>query len=111
MIVRETDNYIKVCMNAWLLCEACIHNEKDQESPENKLIEICTLCAQSCLMVASGMINNPNDMQKQIFDCYLLCKECHKECAKYPQTDIEYCGDICKHCSDQLRNLIAMQLN
>jgi len=44
MTIRQTDNYITVCMNTWLLCEVCIRSESQSHSPNNMLIFGKDLC-------------------------------------------------------------------
>jgi len=111
MLLRQTDNYIKICMNAWLLCEACIHSEKEKIAPQEKLLQVCRDCAQSCLSVASTIINDPMAVQKQVFDCFLYCRECYTECILHKEQDIEYCGEVCGRCAETIKELLMFQLN
>ena len=111
MILRKTDNYIKACMNTWLLCEACIHSELKNLLPKEKLIKSCRNCAQSCLSVVALFINDPVTVQKNVFDCFLYCRECYNECMQHPEEDIEHCGSICDHCADTIKELMFFHLN
>ena len=111
MTLRQTDNYIRVCMNAWLLCEACIHTENEQLFPNEKLVQACHDCADSCLSIVCLFINNRVTDQKNIFDCFLYCRECYNECMLHKEEDIEYCGAVCDKCAESMKELMLFHLN
>lgn len=111
MILRQTENYIKVCMNTWLLCEACIHSEYEKLLPAERLIQTCQDCSRSCLTIVSLFINNPLTLQKDVFDCFLYCRECYNECMLHREEDIERCGEACNNCAETLKELMFFQLN
>ncbi len=111
MIVQQSDNYIRVCMKAWLLCEACIYTEKDKSSPKEKLLMACHACAESCFSIVSILVSNSRALQQPVFDCFLRCRECYYECAKHIDDDIEYCGNVCDRCAEALKELMFFYLN
>jgi hypothetical protein len=111
MILRQTDSYIKICMNTWLLCEACIHSEQEKLNRSDKLLQVCRDCAQSCLAIASQIINDPAAVQKNVFNCFLYCRECYNECMLHQEDDIEYCGQICGTCAEKIKELLYFHLN
>jgi hypothetical protein len=98
-------------MNTWLLCEACIHTEKEKLFPEETLVQACKDCAESCLSVVTMFISNPVTVQKHVFDCFLYCRECFNECMQYPEDDIEYCGEVCGRCAEMMKELVLFNLN
>ncbi|MEO7983097.1 MAG: hypothetical protein ABI688_03340 [Bacteroidota bacterium] len=111
MTLRQTDNYIKACMNTWLLCEACIHAEKDAGLPNKRLIKIWSACGQSCISIVARFISDPLTIEKHVFDCFLYCRECYQECLLHPEEAIEYCGEVSKRCAEILKELMLVQLN
>ncbi|MBC7873921.1 MAG: hypothetical protein H7Y01_07995 [Ferruginibacter sp.] len=111
MLLRQSDNYIKVCMNTWLLCEACIHTEKERLYPKQKLLQACHQCSEACLSLVTIFISNPLTVQQHVFDCFLYCRECYNECMLYKDDDIEYCGMICDKCAESMKELLFFSLN
>ncbi len=111
MTLRQTDNYMRVCMKSWLLCEACVHSEKVRLWPDEKLIKICNDCAQSCIAFVAHFIKDPETAQKKVFDCYLFCRECYEECILHPEADIIYCGEVCDRCAETIKELMFLKLN
>jgi hypothetical protein len=103
MIIQKTDTYIKACMQAWLFCESCIHEQVTSNSPRPELIRQCHDCAQACFAVVSKLINNASDVQELAFNCVLHCRECQQECKKYSEVEeIYYCGEVCRYCADKV---------
>lgn len=111
MILQQTDNYIRVCMNAWLLCEACMYTEAGKLSPKEKLIKACHACSESCFSIVSILVSNSRTLQQPVFDCFLSCRECYNECMEHKDEDIEYCGAICDRCAETLKELLLFNLN
>jgi len=111
IINKQIDSYIKVCMNTWLLCEACIHTEQGKLFPKENLLKAFRNCAQSCLSVASQFIVNPLCIEQKVSECMHHCMECHNECMQYDEEEIEYCGEVCENCAQKIKTLIAIQLN
>lgn len=111
MIRSHTDSYIKVCMNTWLLCEACIHAENEKLFPKHSLLQACTACSESCLSLVSVFISDPLMVQQHVFECFLFCRECYNECMLCPETDIEYCGTVCDNCAEMLKELMFFHPN
>ena len=111
MLLHQTDNYIRVCMNAWLLCEACIHTEQEKLSPKEKLLDACHRCSEACLSIVSVFISNPVTVRQHVFDCFLHCRECYNECMQYREDDIEYCGAVCDKCAETMKELMYFGLN
>ncbi len=111
MTATQTHNYIKICMNTWLLCEACIHSEEKKMFPEEKLVRACRDCSESCLSVVSLIISNPEEVQKKVFECFLYCRECYHECVSSNDSDIQYCGEVCDHCADKMKELMQFHYN
>ena len=111
MLLNRTDNYIRICMNAWLLCEACIHSEKEKLFPKEQLLKACQDCSESCLSVVAVFINNPLLVQQQVFDCFLYCRECYHECMSWPEEDIAYCGSVCDKCAEMMKELLLFHPN
>jgi len=108
MILEQTDNYVKACMKAWLMCESCIHAEINKTHPRQELIEKCRTCANSCFTVVCRILNNSEIVQESAFICVLNCRECCEECEKYNYVaDIDYCGEVCRLCADILKSLIV----
>lgn len=111
MTLRQTDNYMRVCMKSWLLCEACVHSEKETLLPDEKFIKIFSDCAQSCLTIVSHFINETETTQKVVFDCFLYCRKCYQECMLHSEADIIYCGEVCNYCADTIKELMFFNLN
>ena len=105
MTTNATDSYVKICMNTWLVCEASVHHEKQKLFPRERLLLSCQTCASSCLSVVSLFMNNPLAGQRQVFDCFLRCRECYHECRQHPDEDIRHCGNVCAHCAELLKEL------
>lgn len=111
MLLNRTDSYIKICMNTWLLCEACIHAEMKKLSPKEKLLQACGACSDSCLSLVTVFISNPVLAQQQVFDCFLYCRECYHECILSPEDDVVYCGEVSDKCAEMMKELMLFQLN
>ena len=106
MIIQKVDTYIKACMQAWLFCESCIHEQISTNSPRAELIRQCHDCAQSCFAVVSKLINDSPDVQELVFKCLLSCRVCQEECSKYGEVEeIYYCGEVCGYCADKIRDI------
>lgn len=73
MTIWQTDKYIRACMNTWLLCEACMHCEKECDLPDKKLIKAWGNCGQSCISILARLISDPSGIHKNVFDCFLYC--------------------------------------
>lgn len=107
MIAQQSDSYIKACMQAWLFCESCIHAEISAESPRTDLIRQCHECAQACFAVVCRLISNQFEVYDLAFNCIIHCRMCQEECEKYESVDdIRYCGDVCKHCAEKIKDII-----
>lgn len=111
MTIRQTDNYIKACMNTWLLCEACIHSETQSNSPNKKLLKAWSNCGQSCISIVAGIISDTLTTKNHILDCFLYCRECYNECMLHKQEDIEECGKVCDNCAETIKELLFFHLN
>ena len=109
MILQQTDNFIKSCMKAWLLCQSCIHTEIISTRPKRTLIAKCRICSSSCFALVGRLISSADDIQEYAFRCVLDCRECFEECEKYAYIeDIQYCGEVCMDCADTLRTLVIV---
>lgn len=107
-----TDQYIKVCMKTWLLCEASVHAESTSKSPRYNLVKECSDCANACFAVVSKLVSDADDMGNLVLNCLLHCRQCSIECAKYPgEEDIQYCGMVSSICADALKEIAVRQLN
>ncbi len=106
MLLRQTDSYIKICMNTWLLCEACIHAESDKLFPKEKLLQTCSHCSDACLAIVAVIIRDPLIVQQYAFDCFLYCRECRNECRQYKEAAIEHCGSVCNQCAETMKELL-----
>ncbi len=111
MILNRTDSYIKICMNTWLLCEACIHSEGQKLFPKENLLEACQSCSGSCLSLAAVFISDPLRAEEKVFDCFLSCRECYNECLLSTEEDIRYCGSICDKCAEMMKELLLFNPN
>jgi hypothetical protein len=109
---HQTDSYIKICMKTWLLCESCIHAESTSTTPRYDLIKECSDCAKACFAVVSRLVSQNEDVSDLILNCVLHCRQCAQECDKYKyENDIEFCGDTCGICADEVKNLASFSLN
>ncbi|MEP6648070.1 MAG: hypothetical protein ABJC12_13355 [Saprospiraceae bacterium] len=108
MILDLTDGYVKICMNTWLLCEVCIHAEEGKKIPKKKLLMACKQCSDSCMSVISMFISNSSSVHQKAFDCFLFCRQCHKECT---DEDTEYCASVCDKCAEMMKELMLLNLN
>ena len=108
MILQQTDNYIKMCMKTWLLCESCIHIEEASNYPRRSLITSWRNCAHSCFVVVCKIISNEGRaMQETALSCMLDCRNCYEECEKYNNSDeIRFCGEVCRLCAETIKDLI-----
>jgi hypothetical protein len=108
MIVQQSDTYIKACMQAWLFCESCIHNEVSKDDPCATLIQECHQCAQSCFAVVCQLISNVEAVYDVAFNCIIHCRQCQEACEKYGYIDdIKYCGEVCAYCADKMKDIIV----
>jgi hypothetical protein len=111
-MIQTTDQYIKVCMKTWLLCEASVHAESTSNSPRYNLVEACNECAKACFAVVSKLVSNASDLGDLVLNCLLHCRECSNECEKYPgDEDILFCGIVSSICADTLKEITVFQLN
>jgi len=111
-MIQTTDQYIKVCMKTWLLCEASVHAESASNSPRYNLVEVCSECAKACFAVVSKLVSNASDLGDLVLNCLLHCRECSNECEKYPgEEDIQFCGIVSSICADTLKEITVFQLN
>jgi hypothetical protein len=113
MILHRNDTYMKLCLQAWLFCESCIHAEITADNPRKDLVKECHACARACFTVVAMLAGNQIEVQEQAFNCILQCRRCQEECEKYAYVaDIKYCGEICKKCADNIKELaIPLCLN
>ena|SRR6218665_2082499 len=114
MIQEETDNYIRICMKTWLLCESCINHEISSDSPRQRLVQKCNDCGKSCFALVAKLVSKEYviDLDDAVFDCLLYCRQCAMECEKYSdEEDIRLCGDVCELCGDALKELTIFSLN
>lgn len=112
MTQQLTDNYIKICMKTWLLCESCIHAELNSEAPRYDLVDECSQCAKSCFAVVSRLVSQADDMGDLVLNCILHCRQCAGTCAQYSdESDIELCGDVCETCGNALIDIAEFSLN
>lgn len=106
MIARQTDMYIKACMQAWLFCESCIHNEVSTQQPRTELIRKCHECAQSCFAVVSRLISDHPEVSDLAFNCIIHCRLCQQECEKFTEAeDILQCAEMCRECAEKMRDI------
>jgi hypothetical protein len=109
---QTTDQYIKVCMKTWLLCEASVHAETTSTSPRYNLVKECRECAKACFAVVSRLVSNAGDPGNLVLNCLLHCRQCSNECAKYPaEEDIHFCGIVSSICADTMKEINFLQLN
>lgn len=112
MQLQATDQYIKVCMKTWLLCEASVYAEVTGITPRQTLIKECGDCANACFAVVSGLVSSAvSDISSLIFNCLLHCRQCSDECAKYDDEDIQFCGMVSSICADTLKEITVLNLN
>lgn len=106
MILQQSDRYIKACMQAWLFCESCIHNEITAEFPRTDLVKQCHHCAQACFAVVCRLISNQFEVHELAFNCIIHCRQCQQECEKYWYVeDINFCGDVCSQCAEEIKDI------
>ena len=109
---QTTDQYIKVCMKTWLLCEASVHAETTSTSPRYDLVKECSECAKACFAVVSRLVSNAGDLGNVVLNCLLHCRQCSNECSKYPgEEDIQFCGMVSTLCADTMKEITVLQLN
>lgn len=113
MQLQTTDQYIKVCMKTWLICEASVQAEVTGLSPRQNLIKECRDCAKACFAIVSSLVNNAAyDLDDLVLNCLLHCRQCSNECAKYDDDeDIQFCGMISGICADTLKEITVINLN
>ena len=109
---QRTDNYIKICMKAWLMCESCVHTENNSRLPRLALLNACAECAKACFAVVSRLVSNADDMGDLPLNCLLHCRQCCEECDNYPdEKDVRACAEICYVCADAVKELAVFSLN
>ncbi len=109
---QTTDQYIKVCMKTWLLCEASVHAESISTWPRYNLVKECSDCAKACFAVVSKLVSDTDNLGNLVLNCLLHCRQCSIECGKYPgEEDIQFCGMVSSICADRLREIAVRQLN
>ena len=113
MIHHQTiDQYIKVCMKTWLLCEASVHAESTSSSPRYNLLKECSDCARACFEVVSRLVSHTGDLGTLVLNCLIHCRQCSIECAKYPgEEDVRFCGIVSNICADTLKEIAVADLN
>jgi len=112
MTRQKTDHYIKACMKAWLLCEASVYAELTGNSPRQSLIKECSECARACFAVVARLVSKAGDISDLVLNCLLHCRQCSKECEKYPQEeDIQFCGRVSNICADTIRDIAVFPVN
>jgi hypothetical protein len=112
MTIPMTDQYIKVCMKTWLLCEASVHAESTSSTPRHALVKECADCATACFAVVSKLVSNAEDLGDLVIKCLIHCRQCSRECEKYPgEDDIQFCGIVSNICADTLKDIAVLQLN
>jgi hypothetical protein len=112
MILQETDGYVKICMKAWLLCEASVHAEVASPSPRTSLIKECRECAAVCFELGGLLLRDAAKIENYVFNALLHCRQCAVECARYADDeDIRFCGDVCSVCGDPLHDITSFSLN
>lgn len=109
---QTTDEYIKVCMKTWLLCEANVHAEATRPFPRHQLVKECSECAKTCFAVVTRLVSDAGDLGHLVLDCLLHCRQCSNECAKYPgEEDLQFCAVVSSICADTLKEIAVLQLN
>lgn len=113
MTQQATDQYIKVCMKTWLLCEASVHAESEKPFPRTRLVKECADCAKACFALVSGLVSDSGYTEDLVLRCFLQCRQCTIECGNYPnEEDIQYCGLVSALCAETMHEMIsARQLN
>jgi hypothetical protein len=114
MIQVIIDPYVKICMKAWLLCEAVVYVEVTSSAPRTSLIRECSKCAMTCFEIVVRLVSNPDEgLSGNLALIGLLhCRQSASECAKYNlDKDIKYCGEICSMCGDALQDITEFSLN
>lgn len=107
-----TDQYIKVCMKTWMLCEASLHAESMRINPRQSLVRECAGCAKACFALVAQLVSNAHDLDHVVLKCLLHCRQCSRECAKYPgEQDIIFCGMVSDICAETLKEIAVSQLN
>lgn len=110
--LQTTDHYIKVCMKTWLLCEANVHAEYNRPAPRQEILRQCSECAEACFAVVTKLVSNPDDLDTLALDCLLHCRECSRECAKYPgEEELQFCSVVSSICADSIKEIAVLQLN
>ena len=106
----KTDQYIKVCMKTWLLCEASVHAESASPAPRKNIVRECNECAKACFAVVTRLVSNAGDLGELVLNCLLHCRQCSTECAKYPaEEDLQFCAMVSSICADTLTELAVIQ--
>ena len=113
MQLQITDQYIKICIKTWLICEASVHAEVAGLSPRHNLVKECSDCAKACFDVVLSLVSNEvGDWGDVVLNCVLHCRQCSNECAKYDNDgDIQFCGMMSSICADTLKDITVINLN
>lgn len=112
MIQQQTDNYIKICLRNWLLCESCTYAEMQSATPRHEIITECTACAETCFALVTKLISHADDLGDLPFKCIVHCRQCYDECQKYPEeNDIMMCADACAYCAEAIKEIAVFTLN
>ena len=112
MIRQQTDDYIKMCLRSWLLCESCTYAEMNSLTPRYDLITECTACAEACFTLVTKLISNADDLGDLPFNCIVHCRQCYEECQKYSEDEkIIICGEACAICAEAIKELAVFSLN
>ncbi len=112
MTQQKTDNYIKVCLRSWLLCESCTYAEMNSLTPRYDLISECTACAEACFALVTNLNSNSDDLGDLPFNCIVHCRQCYDECQKYSnEENIMVCAEACAFCAEAIKELTVFTLN
>ena len=112
MIRQKTDEYVKVCVKTWLLCEANVHTELNSDFPRKNLVGQLDECAKACFAVVGSLLGTAGEQEEAILNCLINCRSCSLECKKYPdEEDIFLCSAISGICADCMNELFVFALN
>lgn len=114
-MIQESDYYVKNCMKAWLICEACVYMELAAGKPDEEVLNSCYGCAEACFGLMYQLISNRDTdlIDKLAFLCFLHCRHCAEVCSTYKDVeDLQYCQMACTSCSLVIKDLlIPINLN